>query len=196
MVKIRPSPFYLSLCLHVRGIAHRSEFWRPAPLLAVACPVPALRDRADVAIAFSTVPSSFQSQTRAKCVPESRLRDTPATRRRAPHRRRPCAATGSAQLRAEPPIRSMSPISVCSRAIPPAEPRADARAAPTNFAPSDQDPTDEIRYKPESTDPIPVNRGGFAKESPSFHKINPQSISVQKYLRIGPYFYVLNPEFI
>ena len=120
----------------------------------------------------------------------------PATRRRAPHRRRPCAATGSAQLRAEPPIRSMSPISVCSRAIPPAEPRADARAAPTNFAPSDQDPTDEIRYKPESTDPIPVNRGGFAKESPSFHKINPQSISVQKYLRIGPYFYVLNPEFI
>ena len=66
MVKIRPSPFYLSLCLHVRGIAHRSEFRRPAPLLAVARPVPALRDRADVAIAFSTVPSSFQTQTRSE----------------------------------------------------------------------------------------------------------------------------------
>ena len=37
-----------------------------APLLAVARPVPALRDRADVAIAFATVPSSFQTQTRSE----------------------------------------------------------------------------------------------------------------------------------
>ena len=37
-----------------------------APLLAVARPVPALRDHADITIAFSMVPSSFQTQTRSE----------------------------------------------------------------------------------------------------------------------------------
>ena len=141
-----------------------------APPCAAASLFRSSRSCAEPLDGFALTRASFQSQTRAKCVLESRLRDTPVTRRRAPHRRRPCVATGSTQRRAEPPIRSMSHISVCSRAIPPAEPRADARAAPTYFAPSDQDPMGEIRSKPESTACIPVNPIQFCKRAPHFSR--------------------------
>ena len=43
---------------------------------------------------------------------------------------------------------------------------------------------------------IPFQPGPFAKESLQFFEINPQSMSVEKYFQIHPFFYVLDPEFL
>ena len=149
VVKIRPSPFYLSLCLHVRGIAHRSEFRRPAPLLAVVRPVPALCDHADLAIAFSMVPSSFQPQTRSESQPGRPFWPTPAT----------------------PPSHTAACLAAGSSAPPPARPKPPQ--------PSDLDRVARIRSKPSQTNKIPASHGVFAKEPSTFSEINPRSRPIQ-----------------
>ena len=104
--------------------------------------------------AFLPVPIPWMcSQSRALSPRPNLARSEPRTTEfgqvRRPRRRSPSrVAASSAQRRAEPPLRSPSHVSVCSRATPPAEPRADARPATTYSAPSDLDPMILIRSEP------------------------------------------------
>ena len=83
--------------------------------------------------------------------------------------------------------------------------RSAAAVAHKSLWPSDLKPTRKIRSKAHRILTLRSRSGGpdpnitvrpvtFAKEPLSFSRFNPQSISVQKYFQLSPFFYVLAPE--
>jgi len=138
------SPFSPPLSLCSARLSSPSPPFRSSPPRAPVRPSPRPPNPKMSSPSLALSPRPNRARTRARSADFS---NSGNPRHRLPSH----VVAGSAQRRAESPLRSTSHISVCSRASPPAEPRADARAAPTYSAPSDQDPTDEIQSSPSQS---------------------------------------------
>ena len=113
-------------------------------------------------------------------------------------RRRACSLSVQNPSRAEPGRPSLAnagkPAAAHRRAAPPPAASSAAQTHQSHSQPSDPDRTVPIRSDPRSTQPVPVNRGTFKKETLGFMQINPRSMLGEKNLQTSPLFYVLNPE--